>query len=195
MMNGMPGQRICHARGLRQGDPLSPLLFILVMETLSSMIRLADCWQLFDKVGINSFPHRASLYADDLIMFVSPAQRDLDITRKILDVFERASGLGCNLHKCQIVPIRCTPKDITRVTSLFLATVSEFPIRYLGVPLSVTKLPKAALQPLVDKVADRVPTFKGKLLHSSGRLALLKSTLSAIPVDIMINLELPPWAI
>jgi hypothetical protein len=69
----------------------------------------------------------------------------------------------------------------------------EFPIKYLGVPLSLTKLPKLALQPLLDRAADRLPIWKGRLLHRCGRLTLIKSTLSAIPIYTMINVALPPW--
>lgn len=145
MMNGAPGQRICHARVLRKGNPLSLLLFILVMGVLSSLIHQADRWNLFDAMGIRDSPHKASLYADDLVIFVSPVQRDLDITRKIIEIFEKASGLACNLQKCQIVPIRCTEEDISRAINLFPASISAFPVKYLGVPLSVTKLPKSAI--------------------------------------------------
>lgn len=73
--------------------------------------------------------------------------------------------------------------------------MTDFPIKYLGVPLSVKKLPKASLQPLVDKVADRLPVWKGRLMNRSGRLALIKSTLSAILVHIPINLKLDPWVL
>lgn len=194
-MNGAPGARICHARGLRQGDPLSPMLFLLVMEALSALIRKADEWHLFADIGAKEIPHRASLYADDLILFISPVERDLRTTREILKVFEGASGLGCNMQKCQLAPIRCDDSMVVLATSILPCTVTDFPIRYLGVPLSVKKLPKTSLQPLIDKVADRLPTWKGRLMNRSGRLALIKSTLSAIPIHIAINLKLDPWAI
>jgi hypothetical protein len=69
----------------------------------------------------------------------------------------------------------------------------DFPIKYLGLPLSVSKLPKFALQPLVNKVADRLPTWKGKLMHRNGRLVLIKTTLPSMPVYTFISIELPPW--
>lgn len=74
-------------------------------------------------------------------------------------------------------------------------TIAEFPVTYLGIPLSVAKLPKTTLQPLVDRVADRLPTWKGKLMNKSGRLALIKSTLTAISVHIVICIRLPAWVI
>jgi hypothetical protein len=50
-MNGTPGRRVCHGRGLHQGDLLSPMLFLLVMEVLSALIKKADDWALFNQLG------------------------------------------------------------------------------------------------------------------------------------------------
>ena len=50
ILNGSPGRRICHARGLRQGDPLSPLLFVLVMEVLNALLHLAGEQELLGKL-------------------------------------------------------------------------------------------------------------------------------------------------
>jgi hypothetical protein len=72
LINGTPGDRISHARGLRQGDPLSPMLFLLIMEVLSAVIRKVDAWGLLSQLGVHAIPHRTSMYTDDLILFVKP---------------------------------------------------------------------------------------------------------------------------
>jgi hypothetical protein len=51
------------------------------------------------------------------------------------------------------------------------------------------------MQPLVDKVANRLPAWKGRLLNRSGRLILVQSTLCAIPTHISMALKLAPWAV
>jgi hypothetical protein len=66
---------------------------------------------------------------------------------------------------------------------------------YLGVPLSIKRIPKAALKPLVDKVARRLPPWQGRLLNHVGRLVLAKSTLSAISMHISMEISVVPWAI
>jgi hypothetical protein len=98
LLNGCPGHRICHARGLRQGDPLSPFLFILVMEVLGAMIRKADEWGLFELLGVRAIPFRASLYADDVVLFISPKALDLQLLRQIFTIFAGASGFQCNVN-------------------------------------------------------------------------------------------------
>jgi hypothetical protein len=74
LVNGCLGRRICHARGLRQGDPLSPLLFVLVMEVLNAMVYEADQQWLLSPLPGSHFGQRMSLYADDLLLFLSPTQ-------------------------------------------------------------------------------------------------------------------------
>jgi hypothetical protein len=88
--------------------------------------------------------------------------------------------------------IHCDQNQVQLAASIFPLQVVEFPMMYIGIPLSVTKLHKAALQLLVNKVANRLPTWKGKLMHHSGRLILIKTIMTAIPVYTSISIELPP---
>jgi hypothetical protein len=76
---------------------------------------------------------------------------------------------------------------------MFPCQLVEFPLKYLGIPLSFKKLPKFTLQLLVDKVADWLPTWKGSLMHCSGCLMLIKTTLTTIPIYASISLGLPVW--
>jgi hypothetical protein len=108
-------------------------------------------------------------------------------------MFEGTSGLGCNLNKCHLTLIRCDEGQIQLALNSFPCQRAHFPVKYLGIPLLVSKLPKIALQPLADRVADRLPAWKGNLMNRSDRLALIKSMLSAIPVHTTIVLWLPPW--
>jgi hypothetical protein len=99
VMNGVPGQPICHGHGLHQGDLLSPMLFLLIMEVLDSLIRNADTWKLLHDLQVSAIPFRTSLYADDLIVFVRPKEQDIWVIRDIFLVFACASGLACNPSK------------------------------------------------------------------------------------------------
>jgi hypothetical protein len=69
----------------------------------------------------------------------------------------------------------------------------EFPITYLGMPLSMDKLPHSVWQLLIDQIADKLPTWKGMLMHTADRLALIKSTLSVMPTYTSIRLGLLGW--
>jgi hypothetical protein len=133
------------------------------------------------------------LYTNDVILFLSPMVPDLELASNIFKIFEGASGLTCNMSKCQTMPIRCEPSYLELATSFLPCTVTEFPVRYLGVPLSVMTLSRAACQRLIDGMANRLPMWKGSLMHKSGRLALIKSTLVVMLVHTTISLELPAW--
>jgi hypothetical protein len=92
-----------------------------------------------------------------------------------------------------MVLIRCDQMAIDMATELFPCQVVSFLIRYLGAPLSVTKLPRSAWQTLLDKASDRLPAWKGNLMNRSGRLALIRKTLLVIPIYVSIGMGLPRW--
>jgi hypothetical protein len=77
--------------------------------------------------------------------------------------------------------------------NIFPCSVVSFSLKYLGVPLSVTRLPRLVWQPLIDHVADRLPMWKDNLMNRAGHLTLIKSTLCVIPVYLSIAMEIPPW--
>jgi hypothetical protein len=114
---------------------------------------------------------------------------------RILDLFGDASGLRTNMAKSSIVPIRCTHADLNLVQQLLPCRFETFPIKYLGLPLSLKKLSKAQLQPLIDKVADLLSVWKADLMTRAGRATQVQFVLTATVIYQMIALDLPKWAI
>jgi hypothetical protein len=99
-VNGEPGDLICHQRGLRQGDPLSPMLFSIVMDVLNSLISKASERGLLQPIFIRGNGQQVSLYIDDVVMFLQPHRDELSLVKEILKIFGVASGLVTNIRKC-----------------------------------------------------------------------------------------------
>ena len=91
LVNGEPGASIAHHRGLRQGDPLSPMLFLLVMEVLNAMVVKAVQEDYLQPLVVPYLKHQISLYADDVIMFLRPARNDILLISQMLKIFGHAS--------------------------------------------------------------------------------------------------------
>jgi hypothetical protein len=92
LLNGSPGIPIRHRRGLRQGDPLSPMLFVFVMDVLNSLFNLAERRGLLHSLEGANIRSRLSVYADDVVLFVQPFE-DFQCVKTILDCFGSATGL------------------------------------------------------------------------------------------------------
>jgi hypothetical protein len=193
VLNGVPGNTILHRRGLRQGDPLSPTLFLFVMEVLNALLRHAENLQLLAPLPCRGVRFRTSMYADDVVMFISPTARELGLVRGVLQCFGGASGLHTNLGKCSISPIRCTDEHLAIAAQEFPCGIKTFPCTYLGLPLSYKRLPKSSLQPIVDNVCRRLSPWLSKFYTSAGRLVLIKSVVTAIPIYLSIAMDLPQW--
>jgi hypothetical protein len=127
LVNGEPGETIVHRRGLRQGDPLSPMLFILVMDVLNSLIKYSTIKELLQPVAIHQGRHRVFFYADDVVVFLSPHRTDLRTIRHLLDMFGHASGLRTNLSKSLVSSIHCSEEELALTAAVLSCSIKEFP--------------------------------------------------------------------
>jgi hypothetical protein len=144
MVNGNPGKRVLHCRGVRQGDPLSPLLFLLAMEPLHRLFKCAQDVGLLRSVSRECDIFKISLYADDAALFISPSPQDVQVTNCIMHLFAQASGLSTNISKTQVFPIGCDQHNLDFLSQNNLA-ISSFPCTYLGLALHTRKLPRSLL--------------------------------------------------
>jgi len=135
------------------------------------------------------------LYANDVAIFIKPVDEELQVTREILNVFGKTSGLQTNLHKSNIIPIHCEDNSLSAVSANLPCPISEFPCTYLGLPLSNKKLRKTNLMPWIEKVADKLPGWKASLMNRAGRITMVRFVLSAIPVYLLIAINVPKWFI
>lgn len=154
LLNGQPGGKIIHRRGLRQGNPLSPMLFLLIMDVLNRLFSKASELGLLQPIGHPTIKHRCSMYADDVILFASPVVEEAQTIARVLSIFGGASGLMTNLSKCSITPIFGVEETLQQIQVILPCQITGFPITYLGVPLSTKAIPKASIRPLVQKIAN-----------------------------------------
>jgi hypothetical protein len=191
LVNGEPGKLILHQRGLWQGDPLSSMLFILVMDVLNSLVLKASEQDLLQPLIRGGRGQRISLYADDVVLFLQPHLEELALVKEILRVFGEASGLVTNISKCSFTPITCGDQQVQIVQQFFPCSMVQFPCKYLGLPLRIKKLPRTVFYQLIEGIADRLPGWKASLIHPAGRAALVKAVLSSIPIYHQIVLQCP----
>jgi hypothetical protein len=191
LLNGAPGLAIWHRRGLRQGDPLSPQLFVLAVDTLGRLFRRAAELSILQRLHPRRAIPTISLYADDVVLFCHPTPDDIVAVREILQLFGRASGLCVNYQKSTATLLRCDAEDAAPAIAQLGCPIVDLPIIYLGIPLTLRRPTASQLQPLVDKTAGKLPTWKSRLMNKAGRLAFVKSVLSAIPLHMLLVLDPP----
>jgi hypothetical protein len=194
-VNGVPGKNIRQARGLRQGDPISPTLFILCMEVLTALVSKAVQDQLLSPISGISALQRVSIYADDVVLFTRPLQPDLLAIRRILDMFGEASGLHINYEKSTATMIRGSVLEEDQVRTTLRCKIAKFPIKYLGLQLALRPLTKAEWQPMVDKAIEFMPAWQKGLIARPGRLTLVKTVIAARAVHQLLVMEAPTWAL
>ncbi|KAL0444871.1 UNVERIFIED_CONTAM: LINE-1 retrotransposable element O protein [Sesamum latifolium] len=183
-LNGTPHGFFRGARGLRQGDPMSPYLFVLVMEVLTLILQ-----QLIDQDGGFSYHWRCEAmqlfqlgFADDLLLLSKADTASVHVFKRALTTFADLSWLHANLHKSHLILSRSAA--LFRDTLLAILDFQEghLPLRYLGLPLLASRLSIADCQPILQKIDGRIRGWDGIMLSFAGRVQLIKSVLSALQV-------------
>ncbi|XP_042969143.1 uncharacterized protein LOC122301839 [Carya illinoinensis] len=194
LINGKPQGNFSPLRGIRQGDPLSPYLFILVAEVLSSLLNHAETTKLIQgfpicrgRLSINHL-----LFADDSLLFCRANAREWASIQVILNLYEEASGQKLNKSKTSIYFSPNTrPATREYILSLAQTRASFCYERYLGLPNLIGRSKYAAFKGILDRVRGKVSNWKNKFLSQAGKDILLKAVVQALPTYCMGVFKLP----
>ncbi|KAL6339446.1 hypothetical protein AAG906_032981 [Vitis piasezkii] len=175
LVNGVPAGFFSSSKGLRQGDPLSPYLFVMGMEVLSALITRAveggfiyGCRIWRGRGQAVNISHL--LFADDTIVFCEAKKESLLYLSWILFWFEAASGLKINLDKSMVIPVGEVEGVLEMAAEIGASSVWD------GVE---------------EKVRRRLALWKRQYLSKGGRITLIKSTLASIPLYQMSVFRMP----
>ncbi|GKB12869.1 putative RNA-directed DNA polymerase, eukaryota, reverse transcriptase zinc-binding domain protein, partial [Tanacetum coccineum] len=172
LVNGSPTSKFSINRGLRQGDPLSHFLFILVMEGLhNAFIEVVGNGRI-SGININNSTINIShlFFVDDVIITTRWNARDLENIIRVLHVFYLASGLKINILKSNIYGIGVNEEEVYNMASNAGCTAGNIPFNYLGLPIGSNMKSTARWKVLVDRFRSRLSTWKANLLSIGGRL-------------------------
>ena len=191
MINGSPYGFFQSSWGIRQGDPLSSLLFVIVMEALSRMIDKASGVGLLSGFSVGreaSDPMRIShlLFADDTLIFCEAFPDNLIDLRAILTWFEDTSGLRVNLVKSELAQVGEVP-HLEALAEILGCKTSALPMKYLGLPLGAYFKVQSIWDPIVEKLERRLAGWKRLYLSST----LIKSTFSNLPTYYLSLFPIP----
>ena len=195
LVNGSPSGFFGSSRGLRQGDPLSPLLFLLIMEVLSRILKKTEergFIQGFHVGPVNSTGIRVShlLFADDTILFCDASREQILSIRLVLTCFQAFTGLKVNAGKSEIVPIRKV-RNIQHLANILQCKVGSLPMIYLGMPLGTSYKTASIWNPILEMMEKKLSGWKWLYLSKGGRLTLLKSTLSSLSTYYLSLFTIP----
>jgi hypothetical protein len=194
LINGSPFGLFTPARGLRQGDPLSPFLFILGTEVMSRLLHHQESIGLLKGIRIarNCTPITHLLFADDLIIFAKTTSIEASAIKSSLDSYCQWSGQAVNSSKSSVLFSKnSTPTTISSITGILPFKPSASVPHYLGLPLLIGRSKMEAFQPLLTKVLGKIDGWRAKTLSQAGRAVLIKAIASTIPLYTMSTFLLP----
>jgi hypothetical protein len=192
LLNGVPGKLLACKRGVRQRDPMSPILFVMTTELLQCIINKAHHMGLIQmhipSRGITNFP--IIQYADDTILIMQASQRELLCLKAILKTFAQSIGLRVNYAKSCMVPLNMTEEKAELMTGFLGCKLQGMPFTYLGLPMGTTKPRVEHFAPLMNRV-ERQLTSISNMLTYVGKLQLVNSVISSLPTYTMCSISVP----
>ena len=181
-------------KGLRQGDSISPYLFIMLMEVLSKLLDKAESDGQFVLHPMCSSPKLTHLlFADDLLVFYDGSSDSTAGIKAIMNLFKDWSGLDTNEAKSEIFHGGYTVNQATALCALSGYRRGEFSTRYLGLPLSPKKISAATLQTFIDRITTKLHSWNVKFLSFAGKVTMISSVIYSMVNFWSSVFVLPKW--
>ncbi|XP_021975310.1 uncharacterized protein LOC110870437 [Helianthus annuus] len=183
LVNGSPTFEFNCEKGIRQGDTISPFSFLIVMEGLSSMLRMACDNGMFDGVQLNNDGPIIShlLYADDTMVMGKWSQFNFNVLKRILRIFHLCSGLRINLHKSNLFGIGKSVEEIEVCANGMGCRSGVFPFKYLGILVGTNMNRISNWDSVVDVFKKRLSSWKASVVSIAGSVILIKLVLESLP--------------
>ncbi|KAK6782008.1 hypothetical protein RDI58_019804 [Solanum bulbocastanum] len=181
-------------RGLKQGDPLSPALFILGAEVLSRSLNRLHQNPLYHGFYMERRGPQINhlSFADDIIIFTSGRKHSLKLIMQTLATYERVSGQLINKAKSHFLlhpnAFRTTSDRIRKSTGFHQ---KQAPITYLGCPLFIGRPKLIYFSELINKIVNRVTGWQSRILSYGGKATLIKHVLQSLPIHILSAISPP----
>jgi hypothetical protein len=153
------------------------------------MLSLATQDGTLSQISNNTTRLRTSMYVDDTIIFIKTIKSELDVLAYMLRRFGQASDLCPSNKKSSFMSIRCNDVNLDETMRNFPMAKAHFPIKYLGLPLTINILRKVDFQYLMDKVQSKMTTKRECNITHARRLILTKSVLSSQSSTMLIVLN------
>ncbi|KAJ0540263.1 putative RNA-directed DNA polymerase [Helianthus annuus] len=171
-------------RGLRQGDPMSPYLFTLVMEVLTlilqKQISLSSEFRFHSKCEAQRIINIC--FADDLFLFARGDHGSAKVILEAINGFKNMSGLVPSMSKSTVFFANVPNSVKQQIRNTMPFEEGQLPVRYLGVPLISSRLSYKDCVRLVENMEKRISDWKSKCLSFGGRLQLIRLVLSSIHI-------------
>lgn len=182
LINGKPRGQISPSRGICQGDPISPSIFVLAMDYLSRL--LTDLESKRKIKGVN-FRKQINLthilFADNIIIFIEDRGKYISSLKFILHLFESAWDLNLNLNKSTITPINVDTNRADFIVENCGIKKEYLSINYLGVPLGLKPPSLKFWDNIVEKIQKKLSSWKFSYISKGGRITLINSSLESLP--------------
>uniref|UniRef100_A0A803P542 Reverse transcriptase domain-containing protein n=1 Tax=Cannabis sativa TaxID=3483 RepID=A0A803P542_CANSA len=193
-LNGILSDTFFSSRGIRQGDPLSPYIFLLVAESLSTVIRLQETADVFSGIkictGAPSLSHL--LFAEDSMLFAPVTPHSSEAINSILHTYHQATGQLVNRDKSSILFSTNTSQDSQHRFQTALQLASEgFISKYLGVPHCVGRVTNISFHYLIQNVSSKMNIWYDKFYSRAGKETLIKAIIQPILSFAMSYFKIP----
>jgi len=194
LVNGSLTEEFSLDMGLRQGDPLSPFLFLLAVEGSHVLMKTMSLNHLFNGYSVGSSnPVVVShlQFANDTLIFGEKSWANVRMRRAVLILFEALSGLKVNFSKSQLVGVNVPESWLSEAALVLRCRVGCLPFVYLGLPIGGKAHRLDFWKSLILRINSRLSGWKTKHLSLGSRFVLLKFVMSSLPVYALSFFKAP----